>query len=77
MSDENLGELFKKRDGKTTVVQVDDGSSFYFSYHILEKKHLNNTLYELHVSCHIDDVNIKEWKTGDDELECRIGFYYN
>ena len=34
-------------------------------------------MYELHVSCHLDDIDIKDWKSGDDEIECRIGFYYN
>ena len=59
------------------AVQIDDGPKYYFQYHILRKDNGNYTIYELHVSCHIDNIDISKWIAATDEIECRIGFYYN
>lgn len=38
---------------------------------------INETLYEIHGYCHADSIDISKWVIGKDEVECRVGFYYD
>ena len=55
-----------------------DGPSVYYEYQIVMRKNAatGKTLYMIHGSCHVKNVDMTKWPADNKGVKCQIGFYY-
>jgi hypothetical protein len=49
---------------------------YYFTYQIRSRGDGNQTLYHLHTTCNVLNVDVSNWKNTDN-ISCRMGIYYD